>query len=48
MAKFSFIIVERPDSFVSLDAFAMALRSVKELGYAGVEFNLTGPSGGGR
>jgi len=45
MAKFSFIIVERPDSFFSFDAFAEALRSVKELGFTGVEFNLTGPSG---
>jgi sugar phosphate isomerase/epimerase len=45
MAKFSFIIVERPDSFVSFDAFAKALRAVKELGFAGVEFNLTGPLG---
>ena len=45
MAKFSFIIVERPDSFGSFEAFATALRFVKELGYKGVEFNLTGPSG---
>ena len=45
MAKFSFIIVERPDSFESFELFATALRSVKELGFGGIEFNLTGPSG---
>jgi len=45
MAKFSFILVERPDSFGSFGAFATALRSIKELGFAGVEFNLTGPCG---
>jgi len=45
MAKFSFIIVERPDSFGSFDAFGAALRTVRGLGFAGVEFNLTGPSG---
>lgn len=45
MAKFSFIIAERPDSFSSFEPFANALRSVKELGYGGVEFNLTGPTG---
>ncbi len=45
MAKFSFIILERPESFGSFESFAAAIRSVKELGYDGVEFNLTGPSG---
>jgi D-psicose/D-tagatose/L-ribulose 3-epimerase len=45
MAKFSFIIIERPDSFVSFDAFDAALRSIRGLGYSGVEFNLTGESG---
>jgi sugar phosphate isomerase/epimerase len=45
MAKFSFIIVERPDSFGSFEEFTKVLHSVKELGFAGVEFNLTGPSG---
>ena len=45
MARFSFIILERPDSFGSFESFAAALRMVKELGYDGVEFNLTGPSG---
>ncbi len=45
MAKFSIIIVERPDSFGSFDLFATALRSIKELGFGGVEFNLTRPSG---
>ena len=45
MARFSFIIVERPDSFTSFEHFAAALRTVKELGFAGVEFNLTGPGG---
>src|SRR5512140_1510290 len=45
MAKYSFIIVDRPDSFATFDVFADALRLVKELGFAGVEFNLTGPSG---
>jgi sugar phosphate isomerase/epimerase len=45
MPKFSFIIVERPDSFGSFEQFAMALRRLKDLGYDGVEFNLIGPSG---
>jgi D-psicose/D-tagatose/L-ribulose 3-epimerase len=45
MAKFSFIIVERPDSFGSVEQFSAALRCVKEWGFEGVEFNLTGPSG---
>jgi sugar phosphate isomerase/epimerase len=45
MAKFSFIIVERPDAFGSFEQFAIALRRIKELGFRGVEFNLTGPSG---
>jgi sugar phosphate isomerase/epimerase len=44
MAKFSSIIVERPDSFICVDGFAQVLGSVKELGFAGVEFNLTGRS----
>ena len=45
MPKFSFIIVERPDSFASFEAFAAALRSVKDAGFDGVEFNLNGPAG---
>ena len=45
MAKFSFIIVEPPDSFASLDAFGAALRAIRGLGFAGVEFNVTGPEG---
>lgn len=45
MANLSYLIVERPDSFGSFDNFAAALRCVKELGYAGVEFNLTKPAG---
>jgi D-psicose/D-tagatose/L-ribulose 3-epimerase len=45
MAKFSFIILEKPDAFGSIERFAAAPRLVKELGYDGVEFNLIGPSG---
>ncbi|MBI4472387.1 MAG: sugar phosphate isomerase/epimerase, partial [Acidobacteria bacterium] len=45
MTKLSYIIVELPDSFGSFDNFAAALRRVKELGYHGVEFNLTRPAG---
>ena len=45
MAKFSYIIVERPGSFGSFEAFAAALRRIKELGFDGVEINLTGPTG---
>jgi len=45
MARFSFIIVEKPESFGSFEHFATALRTVKELGFAGVEFNLTGSGG---
>src|SRR5579862_5726077 len=45
MTKFSFIIVESPDSFGSFEQFAVALRRIKELGFMGVEFSLTGPSG---
>jgi len=45
MPKFSFIIIEKPDSFGSFEQFAMALRCLKDVGYDGVEFNLTGPSG---
>ena len=45
MARFSFIVVERPDSFGSFEQFAMALGGIKELGFLGVEFNLTGPTG---
>lgn len=45
MARLSYIIVERPDSFGSYEAFADALRRLKDLGYQGVEFNLTQPAG---
>jgi sugar phosphate isomerase/epimerase len=45
MANLSYIIVERPDTFGSLDNFTAALRRIKELGYDGVEFNLTRPAG---
>lgn len=45
MAQFSYIIVERPDSFGTFENFKAALRRVKELGYSGVEFNLTEPKG---
>jgi sugar phosphate isomerase/epimerase len=43
--KFSYIIVDRPDSFGSYDAFTDALRRLKDLGYHGVEFNLARPPG---
>ncbi len=45
MARLSYIIVERPDSFGSYEKFADALRRLKDLGYQGVEFNLTQPVG---
>ncbi len=45
MARISLIIVESPDTFESFERFADALRVLKELGYAGVEFNLTQPAG---
>ncbi len=45
MARFSYIIVERPDSFGTFENFKAALLRVKELGYSGVEFNLTEPKG---
>lgn len=45
MSKFSFILLDQPDSVGSFEAFAAALRHIKELGFAGVEFNLAGPSG---
>lgn len=43
--RFSYIIVERPDSFGSHAKFADALRRLKDLGYQGVEFNLMQPTG---
>jgi len=45
MARLSYIIVERPDSFGSYEKFADALRRLRDLGYQGVEFNLTQPAG---
>ncbi len=45
MKKFSYILVDRPDSFGSFDAFADVLRRLKDLGYYGVEFNLARPYG---
>lgn len=44
MRKFSYIIVERPDSFGSFENFEAALRRIKDFGYQGVEFNLTRPA----
>jgi sugar phosphate isomerase/epimerase len=44
MVKLSYIIVEGLDSFGSLENFTAALRHLHELGYAGVEFNLTQPA----
>jgi sugar phosphate isomerase/epimerase len=45
MARLSYIIVERPDSFGSYEKFVDALRRLKDWGYQGVEFNLTQPAG---
>lgn len=45
MDAFSYILVDRPDSFGSLEAFADVLRRIKDLGYHGVEFNLVRPHG---
>ena len=45
MKNLSYIIVERPASFGSFEKFAAALHRVKDLGYHGVEFNLTQPAG---
>jgi D-psicose/D-tagatose/L-ribulose 3-epimerase len=45
MVNVSFIIIEQPDSFGSFENFSAALRQIKELGYGGVEFNLTEPAG---
>lgn len=43
MTKFSFILCDPLESFGDLDDFAFVLRTLKRLGYAGVEFNLTSP-----
>src|SRR4051794_40652210 len=45
MAKFSCILVDRPDAFGTFEKFTATLRHVKELGYDGVEFNLAQPMG---
>ncbi len=45
MPKFSYILVDRPDAFGSFEGFKKVLARLKELGYAGVEFNLTDPPG---
>ena len=45
MANVSFVITEAPDSFGSFENFSAVLRRIKELGYEGVEFNLTEPTG---
>lgn len=45
MRKISYIIVDHPNAFGSFAKFSDALRRVKDLGYAGVEFNLTDPAG---
>jgi sugar phosphate isomerase/epimerase len=41
MTKFSFILCDPIDSFGNRDSFASVLRTLKEIGYAGVEFNIT-------
>jgi D-psicose/D-tagatose/L-ribulose 3-epimerase len=45
MVKVSFVIAEQPDSFGSFESFSAVLRHIKELGYEGVEFSLTQPTG---
>ena len=45
MAKFSFILVERPEAFGNFANLEEALRRLKALGYQGVELNLVGPAG---
>jgi sugar phosphate isomerase/epimerase len=45
MVNVSFVITEAPDSFGSFESFSGVLRRIKELGYEGVEFNLTQPTG---
>jgi sugar phosphate isomerase/epimerase len=45
MVNVSFVIAEPPDSFGSFENFSAVLRRIKELGYEGVEFNLTQPAG---
>lgn len=43
MTKFSYILCDPVESFGDLNDFAEVLRTLKQLGYAGVEFNLTSP-----
>jgi len=45
MVNFSFVITEPPDSFGSFENFSAVLRRINELGYQGVELNLTQPTG---
>jgi sugar phosphate isomerase/epimerase len=45
MPKFSFILLDTPDSFAAFEPLAAVLRRLKELGFEGVEFNLAGPVG---
>jgi len=45
MVKVSFVIAEQPDLFGSFESFSAALRRIKELGYEGVEFSFTEPTG---
>ena len=45
MVKVSYVIAEQPDCFGSFENFSAALRRLKDLGYEGVEFNLTQPAG---
>src|SRR5579864_5732261 len=45
MPQFSYIICELPNSFGTFENFKAAVGRVKELGYGGVEFNLTEPKG---
>jgi D-psicose/D-tagatose/L-ribulose 3-epimerase len=45
MRKLSYIVVDRPESFGSFQAFGDCLRRVKDLGYNGVECSLARPYG---
>jgi len=41
MSKFSFILCDPLESFGSLEGFASVLRTLKQIGFRGVEFNIT-------
>jgi sugar phosphate isomerase/epimerase len=45
MSKFSFILLDTIDSSADFEPFGAALQKIKEVGFGGVELNLSGPPG---